>query len=246
MRILVSARGAHEAWMAAQAGVDFIDLKDPARGALGALAPALIADIVRHLRRTAPAARISATTGDHLAEQWQAIGAQALAVGAAGVDYVKVGVQAGSGADRLLSHLGELRRGGLPVVPVLLADQGVPMALVRRAVPLGFPAIMLDTQDKGAGSLLDRVSQVDLGDFVREVRAGGGLAGLAGALRTDELPKLASLDADFAGFRSAVCEGDRAGAMHAGRLALLLARARCLSPRGAASMPKFGGQSDQQ
>jgi hypothetical protein len=39
MKMLVSVRDIDEALAAAQAGADFIDLKDPAAGALGGLAP---------------------------------------------------------------------------------------------------------------------------------------------------------------------------------------------------------------
>jgi uncharacterized protein (UPF0264 family) len=37
------------------------------------------------------------------------------------------------------------------------------------------------------------------------------MVGLAGALRLSDLPRLRSLAPDFAGFRSAVCRGDRGG-----------------------------------
>jgi hypothetical protein len=45
--------------------------------------------------------------------------------------------------------------------------------------------------------------------------------GLAGALRLADLPALVRLGPDFAGFRSAVCDGSREGRLDPGRLEAL-------------------------
>ncbi|MCA0175936.1 MAG: hypothetical protein LCH73_06565 [Proteobacteria bacterium] len=216
MRVLVSVRNVAEAALAAEAGVDFIDLKEPANGALGALPLAEVRAGVATVRRLAPAARVSATVGDWPAEALEAVTAQARAVAACGVDDVKVGVP--PGADALLVRLGALRQQGLPIVPVLLADGGVP-----RTLPSGFAAVMLDTQDKLGGSLRQRLPLAELAAFVRAVQAGGAWAGLAGALTLDDARALAPLAPDFLGFRSAVCAGPRAGALCRQRLDALLA-----------------------
>jgi (5-formylfuran-3-yl)methyl phosphate synthase len=88
---------------------------------------------------------------------------------------------------------------------------------------LRFPALMLDTADKLAGSLFDVTTVLALSRFVLQVRGAGALAGLAGALRVAHLPQLAALAPDFAGFRSAVCTGARSGAIDAARLRDLVA-----------------------
>ena len=55
---------------------------------------------------------------------------------------------------------------GLSLVPVLIADHGVPDALVRQVANGGFPAAMLDTQDKREDKiyfwLLDCINKDDL------------------------------------------------------------------------------------
>ena len=239
MRLLVSVRNLAEAQLAAQAGVDFIDLKDPADGALGALPVALIRAIVQNLRHAGGAATgtlLSATTGDVASDQVGAILARVDAVASTGVDYVKVGIDGGPGSAALLVALAARVATGVPVVPVLLADRGIDQGLVAHALRLQlFPALMLDTADKGVGSLLDRVAPAALERFIATVRGadrhatapGLGaplmLAGLAGALRCDELPLLQNFAPDFAGFRSAVCAGDRAGALDPLRLQALCA-----------------------
>ena len=223
MKILVSVRDADEALMAARAGVHFIDLKEPSNGALGGLPVPVIGDIVNLLRRVAPDALVSATIGDWPAESLDQISAQVMAVRACGVDYVKVGIVPGPGAGALVGRLGALMSAGLPLVPVFIADAGVPDALVLHALSHRFPALMLDTAHKRAGSLLGTVPTADLQTFTRQVQACGALAGLAGALCLDDLLPLAALAPDFAGFRSAVCVGERTAALDAQRLRRLLA-----------------------
>jgi uncharacterized protein (UPF0264 family) len=84
------------------------------------------------------------------------------------------------------------------------------------------PAVMLDTADKRSGSLLQRLGDDLLAPLLQRIRTSGALAGLAGALRREDLPRLNALAPDFAGFRSAVCAGDRRLGLDAGRLSALL------------------------
>lgn len=209
MKVLVSVRDAHEAVLVARAGVDFIDLKEPSLGALGGLPVETVAALLRQIRRDAPATPVTATIGDWPAEALDEITERVLRVAATGVDQVKVGVERGPAALALLDRLATLKATGTPVVPVLIADDGIDPARLRLAAAGGFAAVMLDTADKRGGSLLDRIPAADLQHFIATVRATGALAGLAGALRLEEIPTLRRLGADFAGFRSAVCGGGR-------------------------------------
>lgn len=221
-RLLVSVRDTHEALLAAEAGADFIDLKDPGVGALGGLAPDVIARIVTALRGSHPSHMISATIGDFSARQLGPILDRVAAVAACKVDYVKVGIERADGATRLLQALASCHA---VVVPVFVADTGVDFGLLEAALAEdAFPAVMLDTVDKRGGSLLERVAMDVLAGFVTVARQRGRLAGLAGALRAADLPALHALKPDFAGFRSAVCAGDRAGALDPARVQMLRRR----------------------
>lgn len=226
MRVLVSARSVAEALDAADGGADFVDLKDPARGALGGLPPPAIAVIVAALRAAHPSLRISATIGDFAPEAAEAIVRRVRAVAAAGVDDVKVGIVPGAGARRLVDALA---RCGASVVPVLIADDGIDAPLLEAVLAAdAFAAVMLDTADKRAGSLLQRVPSSCLRDVVERVQRSARLAGLAGALRADDVPALRRLAPDFAGFRSAVCADGRAGRLEVARV-----RALCSALRAA-------------
>ena len=220
MRMLVSVRDVAEALAAAQAGADFIDLKDPAAGALGGLGGLRIAPVVAALRARHPTLPISATIGDMPPTQIDEVLRRVAEVAACGVDSVKVGVS--PGGELLLAALADC---DAAVVPVILADEGVDMRLVGAALALGaFPALMLDTADKGAGSLIERLDPAALFGFVATVRRHACLSGLAGALRGVDVPALREIAPDFAGFRSAVCAGPRDGPLDPVRVRALRSR----------------------
>lgn len=223
MRLLVSVRSVDEAMAAARGGVDFIDLKEPGAGALGGLPIATIRAIVAALGTRRIALPVSATIGDVPMDRLDEILAQVSAVGCCGVDYVKVGIEPGPLAFGVLD---ELARCAWPVVPVFLADRGLDIRLLQHACALGFPAVMADTADKASGSLLELVPRAELERFVACGRAAGRLVGLAGALRLADAAALRALGADFAGFRSAVCNGDRAATLDPLRLRQLVVAMR--------------------
>jgi uncharacterized protein (UPF0264 family) len=220
---LVSVRTVQEARRVAAAGVRLIDLKEPRHGALGALAPQRLREITAALRAEGCRAEISATLGDlppgAVADTLHA----ARAVAGCGVDVVKVGVWPGPAAQRLLDELRRWAQGdGRHVVPVLIADRGWDESLMAGACEAGFHAVMVDTQDKQAGSVLGRLPLTALRRLVGQARGSGCRAGLAGALRLADVPLLRELAPDFAGFRSAVCRGERGGDLCPQRLARLL------------------------
>jgi len=214
-KMLVSVRNVAEALLAAGGGADFIDLKEPREGALGGLPPTTIAAVVAALRRSGSSLPISATIGDLPTQPLAPVLAQVHAVAACGVDYVKVGVERSPDAAGLLCALAAC---GHAVVPVFIADHGLDDTAVQLACRLGFPGLMVDTADKAAGSLFDVMTAAELRRFLHAVRANGAMAGLAGALRLQHLPAVRALAPDFAGFRSAVCAGDRSAALDPLRL----------------------------
>lgn len=223
LRLLVSVRSVDEALLAADGGADFIDLKEPSAGALGGLPVATIHAIVAALRTQGRGLPVSATIGDLWMDDVAAVLARVAEVGACGVDYVKVGIPREPGAAEVLAALARVPQA---VVPVFIADRGLDAELIDRACALRFPGLMADTADKLAGSLFDAVRLPDLHRFVGQVRSAGALVGLAGALRLHDLATLKGLAPDFAGFRTAVCAGDRRGVLDPDRLRDLVALAR--------------------
>jgi uncharacterized protein (UPF0264 family) len=107
-QFLASVRDVSEAALALAAGADIIDLKEPARGALGAVDPATLAAVLQHV---AGRARVSATVGD-LAMRAETVRQGVAATAASGVDYVKLGIRREGDPQDCLETLG---------VPVLAA-----------------------------------------------------------------------------------------------------------------------------
>ena len=229
IRVLVSVRSVAEAHLVATGGANFIDLKEPGQGALGGLPLPVLRSILAALQAQGCRLPVSATIGDVAMHAMDDILQRVQAVGACGVDYVKVGITRTAGAAAVLDALAGC---GLPVVPVFIADQGVDGAQWQRALGLGFAGVMVDTADKRAGSLFDVMTDAELAALVAAARAAGVMVGLAGALRLGHVDRLVALAPDFAGFRSAVCDGDRSGALVAERL-LGLVRALAVAQGGA-------------
>ncbi|MEO5734630.1 MAG: (5-formylfuran-3-yl)methyl phosphate synthase, partial [Rubrivivax sp.] len=105
MRLLISVRSVDEALLAARGGAGLIDLKEPRNGALGALSPALQLAICEALKAEGCTLPVSATIGDLPLSDLPAVREQVVAVAASGVDYVKVGIEAGANAAPALRML---------------------------------------------------------------------------------------------------------------------------------------------
>lgn len=219
MQALVSVRSPQEALQVAAAGVPLIDLKEPRSGALGALPDDALQAIVQTLRARHHDGEISATTGDHPASALQPLLAEAHRVAASGVDVVKVGVLPGPGGLDLIEALAQLPH---RIVPVLMVDQGLDPQLAQAACEAPFHAVMIDTVGKRSGSVLDHLGHQRLKSWIELAQRAGRRVGIAGALRLDDIATLRELRPDFAGFRSAVCEGDRAQALSPDRLHTLM------------------------
>ncbi|TCK38612.1 uncharacterized protein (UPF0264 family) [Paraburkholderia sp. BL8N3] len=200
--LLASVRSADEAFDAARAGAELIDLKEPKEGALGGVAVDEIARIVRALRAQYPVKPISATIGDVPTEACDEIAARVIEVSAAGVDYVKVGVTPGPAAARCLTQLASLPAA---VVPVLLSDAGADAKLAAFAAELGFAAIVFDTAAKDGRTLFDCVDAGVLSQCLALASARGVMTGIAGALGWAQLAQIRALAPDIAGFRTALC-----------------------------------------
>ncbi|SAL60264.1 hypothetical protein AWB73_06703 [Caballeronia turbans] len=208
--LLASVRSADEAFDAADAGAELIDLKEPGAGALGGVAIGDIAHIVKVLRARYAVRPISATIGDLPNDALGEMTARVLDVAATGVDYVKVGVTPGAGASACLRHLASLPAA---VVPVFLSDDGVDRELAMLAAQLGFVGIVFDTASKNGRTLFDCVDAGVLASCIADARARGTMIAVAGSLGWGDLERILLLSPDIAGFRGALCDelGGRRG-----------------------------------
>lgn len=210
IRMLASVRDLQEAHIVLDAGVDLIDLKQPADGALGALDPQVIREVVEFV---AGRVTTSATAGN--IEPDAALLQHAMArIAATGVDIVKAGLFPQGWATGVNRDYAGVRicLAGLHALPgtqriaVMFADLAPPLDLVDAVADAGFDGIMVDTALKQGRSLCDAATPEWLAAFVARARGRGLLCGLAGSLRLAHVDRLAPLAPDYLGFRGALCE----------------------------------------
>lgn len=198
---LASITDIDEARQVLAAGAHIIDAKNPHAGALGALPLDTVRAIVDAVDGQVP---VSATVGDFPGMDPHAVAHAVNMMGATGVDYVKIGLFPSPALHDCLEALRPICRDSR-LVAVLFADRSPDIQLADRLADLGFTGIMLDTMDKSAGGLLQHQSRENLASFVGKVRGLNLISGLAGSLRTTDIPILAPLASDFLGFRGALC-----------------------------------------
>jgi (5-formylfuran-3-yl)methyl phosphate synthase len=236
MKLLVSVIDADEARIAAAAGADIVDVKNPAEGSLGAPSPAVIAAVRAAVPPELP---VSAAIGD----MPNLPGTAALAaLGAAhsGAAFVKVGLWGASTQAEAVALLRTVREAapGAAVVAGAYADARrvahaplAPELLPRVAHAAGVDVCLLDTAVKDGRGLLEWLSPEALTALVDEAHELGLEMALAGALRADDVPVVGDTGADIVGVRSAACaDGRRSGPLDPSRVRAL--RAAC------AAMPR--------
>jgi uncharacterized protein (UPF0264 family) len=187
---------------------DVIDIKEPARGSLGAADPAVIHSIVAMINGRRPA---SVALGELLEFHAERIDLPSR------VDYVKLGL-AGCvdredwpsiwrAAHNSLSPLAQL-------VAVAYADapraRSPHWTAVLEAARRGGSTVMLvDTYDKSAGGLLNWLDLTELAHLRNATRHAGIHLALAGSLTRPQIVSLLRVEPDFVAVRSAVCPAGR-------------------------------------
>lgn len=212
-RMLASVTGPDEAAIALAGGADIIDLKDPARGALGDVTPQVATATVQAVAGRRP---VSAVAGEPLL-RFDQLAERISALAACGVAYVKFGVfpeQEAAACIRSLSGLAAK----VKLVAVLFADASPDLARVPLLLAQsGFAGAMLDTRGKATGRLLDHLPLSGLRGFIERCHTAGLIAGLAGSLEPPDIPRLLVLGPDLLGFRGALCgSGGRTATLELG------------------------------
>ncbi len=199
--MLASINSLEEALLIKDLKVNIIDLKQPAEGALGALDIDTVQNIVKMIDTQKP---VSATVGD-LPMQPEIIFKAVAAMLTTGVDFIKIGFFPGGDWLTTIEKLSSLTN-KQALIAVLFADAQPDLAIIPKLQQAGFKGVMLDTMDKRRGSLTALMTGTELAQFVQTAHRHKLLTGLAGSLRQADIAELLSLDADYLGFRGALCE----------------------------------------
>lgn len=217
-RMLASVTNVKEALIALEGGADIIDLKDPSQGALGALSQEVIREIVKAVDHRKP---VSATIGD-LPMQPELVAEAVRNTAATGVDIVKIGFFGRERHAECIHALQPLATQGIRMVAVLFADGAPDFGLVPQLAHAGIHGVMLDTAIKNGKRLRDHLDNAQLQSFVEQAHEQSLLVGLAGSLAIFDVEALVKLDADYLGFRGALCQAsERKAALDSQRLSCL-------------------------
>ncbi len=210
-KMLASVTRPGEAEIAISGGADIIDLKDPAAGALGALAT----DVVRQTVARVAGRRLTSAVCGNLPMEPETIRAKVGEIAATGVDFVKIGFFPSTNTVSCAAALAPLAR-RTRLIAVLFADLAPDFDLLPHFARHGFHGAMVDTADKGRGRLLDHLPPERVPGFVNRAKALGLAAGLSGSLEAPDIPRLLPFGPDFMGFRGALCaEGRRSHSIDA-------------------------------
>lgn len=212
MKLLVSVRDAAEAVVAAGAGVDLLDVKEPDAGPLGCAGAAAIAEI----------ASVAASSGVPLSaalgelREWT--GSTPLSL-PSDLMFAKVGLSGLQGeADwpsrwRLMRDQWEQHNGRrISWIAVAYADaefaDAPPLACVlREAIAAQCAGLLIDTWGKAGGTLWEHLSTQEMEQALATARDAGLLTAVAGRVALADLHRVAGLGAEVVAVRSAVCAG---------------------------------------
>jgi (5-formylfuran-3-yl)methyl phosphate synthase len=243
VQLLISVAGAGEVRAAVTGGADIVDAKDPAAGALGAVARAELVAIARELGGVC---RFSVALGDApegVAGE-RAVRSAAQDAARAGAEYVKVGfagcadvaraaavIAAAVDGVREVGQEGGSEARRVRVVAVAYADAGrarsvPPEAIVDAAVRGGGGGVLLDTAFKDGGGLFDLLDAAAVAAWVREAEAAGLVSALAGKLDGGGVVTARSIGPHIVGVRGAACVGGRSGRISPARVRELVAAVR--------------------
>jgi uncharacterized protein (UPF0264 family) len=233
VQLLVSVRSASEVEPALAGGADIIDAKEPARGSLGPVSAATLAEILVRVpsHRTFSVALGDVNKPDDVVT---ALTSLELPSRAAPV-FVKLGF-AGVRSSALVSTLIATavqiatRRLSTPrIIAVAYADAlraGTLSAEVvcKLAGSAGAAGVLVDTYLTDGTGLLAWLAAQALSRWVSDARRAGLLTALAGALTLDTLQTVAAAGPEVIGVRGAACDGGREGRVSAERVGCLRRR----------------------
>jgi len=210
-RLLVSVRNAEEARSALVGGAHLIDVKEPARGALGAADAATIRDVMSLVDGQVP---VSAALGE-LADPSSLARCRELPP----CQFAKLGLAGMNTRDDWRQRWAEalaLLPAGVSPVAVAYADAEAAQAppveeILETGVRLGCSALLIDTWEKSPGSLVDHIDSLRLTALAMATNSIGLMLVIAGSVQRSHLPQLLRVKPDYVGVRGAACEGGRQG-----------------------------------
>ena len=218
-RLLISVRSPDEARIAATAGVDLIDIKEPRRGSLGFAGGEVIGaigDVLDCCADDHPP--LSAALGELADWSRDSIVPRI----PENVAFAKIGLS-GCGGDSdwteqwtsIRNRFDESANRRLNWIAVHYVDRNANSPpwpeILTAARRTGCAGVLLDTFDKARGGLFEHISEDALTASREATRDADLLLAVAGGLRPEDIPRLRSFAPDIIAARGAVCRGGERG-----------------------------------
>lgn len=222
-QLLISVSSTEEAQIALDNGADLIDLKDPGKGALGALPLMLIQAISRFVSAQTKQSRrlTSATVGD-LPMQPALIVEQVAAIANTKIDIIKIGFFEADDYQPCLDALKPFTQSGVKLIAVLFSEYTYPAHLVAAISEAGLYGIMIDTANKNGMTFLDYFSIDEIKNIASDIQKHGLVFGLAGSLKLQNCAVMSQIGPNYVGFRGGVCaDNQRQLALDAGKISAI-------------------------
>jgi len=209
--LLVSVRDANEAHQALAGGADVVDIKEPARGALGAAD----SQVWHRVRRAIPAhiplsVALGELADDDIIERTSCVQR---------IQYAKVGLAGCLDLaswqqrwEQVLARLpAETERVAVGYADHRAARAPDPRVVLRAAPAANCRTLLLDTFAKDQGDLFHHLDDDQLTLLARECHTAGIALALAGSLRLTSIDHALSFAPALVAVRGAACLGDRTG-----------------------------------
>ncbi len=214
VQLLVSVRDATEARLALRAGVDWIDLKEPSAGPLGAADPKVANEVgrilVTHQLRSAALGELREL--DESLSLSLASAFPTVKVGLTGTSQTSDWKQRLQGLADILSAV------DAQLVPVIYADwrecdAPMPEEIAAFCSELDAKYVLLDTYTKRGSDLFSWISCEQIHSLASRLGQSSCGMVLAGSVKYEMLDVLMELPIQAIGVRGAVCSGDRSGSI---------------------------------
>lgn len=203
-QLLISVTSIAEAQIVLDNGVDIIDLKDPATGALGALPLSQIEKIVDFVDGRK---RVSATIGD-IPMQPELIFDSVAKLMNTKVDFIKIGFFPAGNYQPTLDKLRTITA-NVKLIAVLFAEYEYSDALMKSIQQAGFHGVMWDTAQKDGNTFMYYRLAINCKKFAKKVLELDMSFGLAGSLQLQHIVAAKELNPTYIGFRGGVCDSNK-------------------------------------
>ena len=234
--LLISARSLPEVKLIIDAGVKWLDLKEPSLGSLGRPSHELIfgvleLDIPESVQVSIAGGELKDWTSDldhSLAAKLPARAYLKLALSdCIGMDWQSIAKRISLALVRrsqlILVHYADVRNSNAPTWE----------DVIDTASSLGGKYVLIDTYRKETGGLLDHYSMERLGEMIESAKSRKLGIALAGSLKLEQLEGLSNLQPGWVGVRGAVCKNTlRSGELCPDRLTQALAVFQASSQAG--------------